>query len=271
MRKLGINFETDFWPGMDEQAGLALLREAGFDCFFTDYYADDAVLARYAKAAAQSGMVFESMHAPFSSPISINAIWHEGADGDAMLEALLDTIRACQRYGVRVAVVHLSSGDNAPCVNDTGHRRLDRLVDEAVRRNVVIGFENQRKLANLAFVFELYDNVPQVRFCWDVGHEACFTPGREYMPLFGSKLTYTHIHDNLCQYNGDLHMIPFDGKIDFSRVAERLREYDYQGSLTLELLPRKSGYYSELTAREYYSRAFGTAVRLRGMLDQPCK
>jgi len=136
-----------------------------------------------------------------------------------------------------------------------------------VQRGVTLGFENQRKLANLAFVFELYENVPQVGFCWDIGHETCFAGGREYMPLFGNRLVYTHIHDNLCQKDGDLHMIPFDGAIDFGRRVELLRRFNYQGSLTLELHPGKCGKYNSLSHQEYFARAYAAAARLRAMLD----
>ena len=252
---------------MTEDEALAVLRGAGFDCFFTDYYFDESKVDRYAQAAAHHGIRWESMHAPFTEPVNINAIWRAGEEGDAMLDGLLRTVRACARYGVRVAVIHLSSGENPPAVNDIGHRRLDLLVNEAVKTGVTLGFENLRKLANMAFVFEVYDKVPQVGFCWDVGHEACFTHGRQYMPLFGDKLTYTHIHDNLCQYNGDLHMIPFDGAIDFERVTRQLRESGYQGTLTLELLPGNSDRYVGVPAAEYYARAYAVACRLRDMVD----
>ena len=132
---------------------------------------------------------------------------------------------------------------------------------------MTLGFENQRKIGNLSFILELYNDVPQVRFCWDVGHEACFTPGREYMPLFGNKLVYTHIHDNEKVYNGDLHLIPFDGKIDYRRTAELLRKYDYQGTLTLEIAPKKSGRYDDLTIDQFFARAYTAAQRLRDLVD----
>lgn len=268
MRKLGVNIEAENW-GLTEDEALGILRAAGFDCFFTDYYYDESKVDRYAEAAAKNGIRWESMHAPFTEPVNINAIWREGVDGDAMLGGLLATVRACARHGVRVAVIHLSSGEKAPCVNDIGRRRLDMLVNEAVKTGVTLGFENLRKLANLAFVFELYADVPQVGFCWDVGHEACFTRGLQFMPLFGDRLTYTHIHDNLCQYNGDLHMIPFDGAIDFNRVTAQLRESGYQGTLTLELLPDNSDRYVGVPAPEYYARAYAVACRLRDMVDGP--
>lgn len=266
MRKLGINFETRFWPGIDEQNGLSVIKDAGFDCFFTDYYSDERILVRYARASQTTGLFFECMHAPYEG---INAIWRDGEDGDAMLDRLLATVRACSHFKVPFAVVHLSSSTRPPCICDVGHRRIDRLVKEAIDAKVTLCFENLRKLANMAFVFEEYTEVPQVRFCWDTGHEACLTPGRKFMPIFGDKLGFTHIHDNLCEYNGDLHMIPFDGKIDFHYVADQIKKSGFDGTLSFEVIPTASTYYHDVSPQEYYARAFKAACCLREMIDNP--
>ena len=44
------------------------------------------------------------------------------------------------------------------------------------------------------------------------------------MPLFGNRLICTHIHDNDCMYDHDMHMIPFDGAVDYDRVTRQIRE-----------------------------------------------
>ena len=74
MRRLGVVFETDFWPGTEERSGLSVVRDAGFDCFFTAYHSDERILERYASASQSSGLFFECMHAPYRG---INAIWCE--------------------------------------------------------------------------------------------------------------------------------------------------------------------------------------------------
>lgn len=272
MRKLGTSINETKWGFTPDQA-LAAIRRAGFASFFIGYECGpdmESRMAQYAEGAARQGIWFECIHAPFGKP-GCNSLWLPGEDGDVMRDHLIESVQACERFGVPIAVVHLSSGDAAPCVTDIGHARFDAVINEAVKRNVTLAFENQRKIGNLAFILELYDDVPQVRFCWDLGHEACFTPGREYMPLFGKKLVYTHIHDNDCVYNGDLHLIPFDGKIDYTRRMDLLRQYNYQGTLTLEIAPKKSGRYDDLTPDQYYARAYAAALRLRDMLDGPQK
>ena len=255
MNKLGVSFRAT--PETDMNEELHLLADIGFDSVFTTF-ADREQTECYAKAIAEAGLEYSSVHAPFKG---INAIWQEGEEGEAMLQKLCDSVEGCKEFGIPVAVVHLSSGDNAPCINDLGHRRWDKLVDCAVKNNVTLALENQRKLANIAFMFEVYDSVEQVRFCWDTGHEACFAGGREYMPLFGKKLVYTHIHDNFRRHGEDLHLIPFEGSINFDRVAQLLKQYDYQGTLTLELKVNPSR-----TFEDQHRRAYAAAARLRDML-----
>ena len=272
MRKLGVSINPDVWKTSEDEV-LEVIRQAGFDAFFIGYLCRpdmEARMARCAEAAARKGLWFECVHAPFidaAGQKSTNRLWLPGEAGDAECELLISCVRSCRKNGVGTVVVHLSAGDDAPCISDVGHSRLDRLVNEAVKENVTLAFENQRKLANLAFVFEVYNDVPQVRFCWDKGHEACFTPGREYMPLFGDKLVYTHIHDNNCELNRDLHMVPFDGSIDFARRAAWLKQFDYQGTLTLEVAPKKSGRYDGWNAPQFYAHAYAAACRLRDMVD----
>ena len=262
MRKLGINYIKTFPLSLADN--LALLSQTGFQSVFT-LHEGAAETERYATAAADAGLTYESLHAPWDG---INSIWQEGDAGETMLRRLTDCLDSCSRNNIPIAVVHLSSGRNAPCVNDLGHKRFDRLIDHAVKTGVTVAFENQRMLANLAFVMELYRDIPQAGFCWDTGHEACFAGGREYMPLFGDRLVYTHIHDNLSQPNGDLHMIPFDGNTDFIRRAAHLRNSGFTGTLTLEIMPTSSPFYPDITAEAYYQKAYAAVTRLRDLIEQ---
>ena len=269
MNKIGINYYNGWNLKYDEQ--LKMLKEVGFDCFFTGHFTEnpdeERCTGRFAEAAAKYGLCYESIHAPFDT---INDIWSVEEIGDVTLKRLTDCVEDCGRYGIPIVVVHLSSGEDAPCVNDAGHARFDRLIECAVKNNVTVAFENQRKLANLAFVLELYKNVPNVGFCWDIGHEACFTNGIEFMPLFGSRLVYTHIHDNMSVYNGDMHMLPFDGNIDYGRKAQLLAKYLSDVSLTLEVFPEYKkephGKYAHLSAYEFHRVAYEKATSLRSSI-----
>ena len=184
-----------------------------------------------------------------------------------MLDELLFSVDACVASGAPILVVHLSSGVKAPSITDIGRGRFDRLIKHAASKGVTLAFENQRKLGNIGWVFDEYESCDTVRFCWDCGHEACFTFGREYMPLFGKKLVCTHIHDNSAEFNADQHLIPFDGKIDFSRFAEHIRNSGYTGPLTLEVIPSNSNRYVGVCADDYLQKAANAIKKLRLMVD----
>ena len=259
MNRIGIYYCAKFGP---PEEGLGLLSSLGFDAVFTDFDGSISKIGHFAALAEAHGLLYESLHAPFDR---INDLWSDASDGDEMERRLADTIDAAARFGIPFVILHLSSGENAPPVCDAGRRRIDRLVARAVSEGVTLAFENQRKLANLAFVLELYRDCGNVGLCWDVGHEKCFAGGREFVPLFPGKMVYTHIHDNDCIPQGDLHLIPFDGCIDFRRTARHLR--DFAGTLTLELSPEASGRYDRMSAEAFAVRARDAALRLRNTVE----
>ena len=126
-----------------------------------------------------------------------------------------------------------------------------------------------KTIANLALMFEMYGKDTNVGFCWDVGHEKCFADSMEYMPLFGDRLVFTHIHDNHLQPDGDEHLLPFDGLIDYNRTTELLKKSGYTGTLMLEIdEPHKSSEkYSDLSLEQFTDKAYKAVCRLRDMID----
>ena len=261
MRKIGIN--VGLKRDLDLDSLIPQLKALGFDAIFTGMPALK-LIPKIKKLLEENGMEWETLHAPFGH---MNDMWLEGEAGEIMLRELLNCVDCCVLGGVKIAVVHLSSGDNAPPVTDIGRRRFTELVEYAAAKNVTIAFENQRKLANLAWAMETFGPDSNVGFCWDCGHESCFTPGREYMPIFGKRLICTHIHDNHGIYNGDDHMLPFDACMDFEKVARQIRESGYEGSLMLEVGPGAHEVYQDMSWDDFFARAAAAVKRLRDMVD----
>ena len=261
MRKLGVNYSAKWGTPFAEF--LKLIKDIGFECFFTGVPKAENIPAM-AQAAAELGLEWETMHAPFGH---INDIWYEGEGGENMLNELLRSVDACVAGGARILVVHLSSGNNAPPITDIGRARFTQLVEYAAEKGVSIAYENQRKLANLAWTMEAFEKCENVGFCWDCGHESCFTPGRQYMPIFGKRLICTHLHDNHGIYNKDEHLILFDGSMDMDLVARQIKESGYEGSLMLEILVQNSNLYEGYTYPEYLTKGYEAVKRLRTMID----
>ena len=262
MRKLGIKLGA--YSGIPAEEQIKYIKSAGFDSVFTGFegYEKNALLA---KEISSAGLAYETIHAPFGG---INNMWLEGEDGDKMLALLEDCTVCASKLGVPVVIVHISSGVHAPHINDIGAARFDRLVEKAGEVGVKLAFENQRKLANIAYIFEKYENVPQVGFCWDNGHESCFTLGkRDYMALFGDRLIALHLHDNCGEFNRDQHMMPFHSKIDFNRVAEKIRNSGFDGTLMLETTMSASNRYDGYSPEQFFAEAYEAASKLRALVD----
>ncbi len=260
--QLGINL---YCYGNEDELSLErqaeLMKENGFTRTF-DFPSSKETCKKNANLLANYGITYDTLHAPFDG---INNIWKDSEDGEMMLSRLTDGVDKCTVVGAETLIVHLSSGIPAPRINDVGFSRFDRLMEYAGRKNVRIAYENQRFVANIAAVLEEYK---EAGFCWDVGHEECFTGGRRYMPLFGKRVCALHIHDNHKEFNKDEHMLPFDGKIDYDRITSSIAESEYTGTLMLEVIRHNSHYYDDVSAEEYYRRAGNAAKKLRQMVEK---
>ena len=260
MRKLGIN--TDFLSKeLGFAAGYAAVAKAGFQSIFVcDENAEET--EAHILAAKGAGLTVDFLHSPWHK---INSLWLEGELGETILARLKQTVDICAKHGIPVAIVHLSSGEKAPCINDLGHRRFDELIAHAEEKGVKLAFENQRKLANIAFIFELHKENPTVGFCWDSGHESCFTMGKiDYMALFSDRLLALHLHDNEGVFDKDSHLLPFDSACDMARVAEKIKRSGYEGTVMLEIKREK---YKDLSVEAFLARAYAAADKLRSMID----
>lgn len=258
MRKIGINLHA--LKGFTDEEYIREIAALGFHTTFTGVR-EPSRQAAIAELCARYGIECETLHAPFGH---INDIWLDNEDGQTMLNELLNCVDHCLLANAPIAVVHLSAGMNPPSITDIGRERFARLVDYAAEKNIKIAFENQRMLANIAWAFETF-KTDTVGFCWDCGHEFCFTAGRHYMPLFGDRLICTHIHDNTAVFNEDKHFLPFDGVCDFDYVAETIRTSGYNGSLMLEV--GNAERYGEMTLTAFLEKAADAVKKLRRMVD----
>ncbi len=232
--------------------------------FIGSYAKDlDKVMAKM----KECGITCDTFHAPFSH---INDMWSEDAEkGAAELASQKETIDLCVKYGVPVVITHVSSGRPMPPIHDAGIARYDELVSYAREKGVKIAFENLRYAENLALLMERY---PDMGFCWDTGHECCYTPGVRYMSLYGDRTIALHVHDNACGFDTDDHVLPFDGNINFETVAEDLAKSDCRCTLMLEIgrssMIDGKALYESMSYAEYYGRAVAAAHRLSAMVEE---
>lgn len=251
-RNLGIN--ADCLLGENSVETLSLIKKQGFSCFFTAE--TDLQKLRALKAEGDRlGLTFEFIHSPFHG---MNDFWLKDNSCQALYDGILQTIDNAALCGVKTVIVHVSNGWTPPPVNDIGLARFDTIVNRAKEKGVIIAFENLRKLGNFACIMERYEREENVKFCYDVGHEHCYTCTVPFVDIYADRLHCTHIHDNFGKSkeaeHDDLHLLPFDGNIDYAKIKHKLDECGYQGSLMLEVF--NHGDYAKLTKEEFIQTAF---------------
>ncbi len=234
-RKLGI--EAGCLSGVPQSESLKKIKAAGFDAIFGSG-CDIAEICGMKETCEALGLDFDFIHAPFGG---INNLWLSGLDHVAIFDKICASIDAAAAAAVPAIVCHVSSGWWPPQISDIGLDRFDRLVAYGVKKGVKIAFENIRKPGNLAALMERYEKIPEVGFCFDCGHEHCYTETIPYLDLYGKRLICTHIHDNYGRdkediwKDADYHLLPFEGTYDYAGMMARLDKYNYEGTLTLEV------------------------------------
>ena len=258
--KLGISYHC--YPGLDDGTEIALMKKNGFEATFLA--SEDDRIGEIVPQLRQAGILIENLHGPLSDErCNVNDMWRDNDRAPVMLERIMDGVEKCGKYEIPTLVLHVTAGATPPRPNKRGYERFVQVFERAKALGVEIACENIRPYGNLAFILEQF---PESGFCWDVGHENCSGDARQFMPMFGDKLKALHIHDNLL--DGDHHMIPFDGKIDFDRAARQIAERPYTGSVMLEIIRTASPLYAEMSAEDYYARAGRAAKKLAEQIDR---
>lgn len=223
---------------------IALVAQAGFqamDFCFHDLTTYDSPfmradwqrsIAAYAEQAAQCGVRFLQGHAPvFRLP--------EEAESVALL---IRSLEASRMLGIGTLVAHPLNvrGKNALSANTAYFLRL---AEESERRNVGIAIENMWDLSadkrfgttaeELCALVDAVDS-PRVCVCWDVEHGGLQGQDQKaQIRLLGDRLSALHISDATDETN--IHILPYQGLVDWDDVTTALAEANYRGDFTYEL------------------------------------
>ncbi len=262
-RKLGILAECI--RSNDPVDNLKLMRDAGFNCYMIDAGNIALEAAKpIVEAGNALGLTCESLHSPFKG---INDMWQYGLNYLTVFKGIKTAIDTAAALAIPCVVVHVSSGWKAPQVNDLGLARYDEIVSYAAEKGVKIAFENLRKVGNLACLIDRYENFDHVGFCYDFGHEHCYTETVRWMDIFKGKLLTTHIHDNFGRPedpkgDGDLHLMPFEGNVNYESCVAELDKYGYEGALVLELTTAR---YEDMAPEEFLAKAYAALKKISDM------
>ena len=232
--KLGINLMGG--SGLSIENHVALLKQIGWDGFFTGWNREK--LYEFAAAAKKYDMIWQSIHAPFTQ---VRYMWNQGELGAQVTDELIECVRDCAKYQVPVMVIHPFIGFEEHDPTEVGLQNFGRIIEEADRLNVTLGFENVEGEEYLAAIFDRYAGHPSLGFCFDTGHELCYNRGKDMLAEYGHALCHTHFNDNVgvtgedIFWTDDLHLVMGDGIANWESVMARIRKTGYDGPLMCEL------------------------------------
>ena len=251
------HFLTDHYGSMN--TAVQMLAKAGFDCFDCSifdtseknpfYRADWRDTVASVKAAADAaGIVCNQSHAPF--PSSMPEV-PKNADYNAhIFERIVRAMEVASLLGAYSIVVHpvqhLNYWENQQKLFDMNMDFYRSLAPYAKKFGIKVCVENmwQRKdgrivdstCATPAEFAAYLDTLNDDCFigCLDLGH--CGLCGHDAAQMIrelgASHIGALHIHDN--DHYGDLHTIPYNGKMNWAEITAALGNIGYAGDFTYE-------------------------------------
>lgn len=273
--KLGLELHKDIPMSLCDQ--IRLYKATGFEAFFA-YWEENMDVSALKKIADEEGMIFQSLHAPSGDPA--RHLWYESEKTPAVIEMLKKCLRDCAENNIPIMVLHSFYGFDLHTPNETGLKNYGVLVEEARKLGVKIALENLEGEEYLSALLNHFADDETVGFCWDSGHESCYTH-RDLLsePNHGSKLIATHLNDNLGarDYNGertgldDIHLMPFDGIIDWNDAARRLNKCGYDDILMFEIKPKsqigrhENDPYTQMSPEQFVTQTYMRACRVAAL------
>lgn len=232
------------------------IKNAGFDGVFLQWYNKDWEFSQeeQLKLCRSLGLDIEFVHLGYKG---INKIWEQGEDGELLVNSYLNDLDVCKANGIDMVVMHLTSGTNASEPNMIGVNRLQIIVDYAEKLNIKVAFENTKIWGYLEYVFGHIKNL-NAGVCFDSGHYHAHFDDKYSWDLFKDKIFALHLHDN--DKSGDLHLLPFDGTLDWDDVTNKIKQSNYKGSVTLESCYRYD--YLNMSVEEFYKKSLERAKKI---------
>ena len=270
--KIGFSLQSKYTLPITQV--IDLLKQSGF-CAVSPLWLPELDLESVAACVRKNGMTLQSIHAPLQG---MPLLWEpDTPDAPAVMDNMLRSIDACVRYDVPVLVVHSWQGLHYTFPDTPlDFRFFDHMVQYAGQQGVSIALENLEGAEYLAALIARYADQPHIGFCWDSGHERCYTPNRDFLKEYGHRLLMTHLNDNLgvthpqgmLQGTDDLHLLPRDGTTDWDDTINRLHRARPQEILNFELKIRPKGdrcthdLYSNIPLEEFFANAYADACRI---------
>ena len=272
--KFGFSLQDSYALPMPQV--IDLLADTGF-CAVSPGWTRNGNLEEIVQCARNRGLTVQSLHGPLRG---MPAMWSRDPEAaQPILDDILQSATDCARFEIPILVIHPWNGvDYIFRPEEICFDHFDALVNLAEREGISVAFENLEGPEYLAALLERYKDCSHVGYCWDSGHELCYTPGWDFLTPYGDRMIMTHLNDNLgvtdpdgrLRGTDDLHLFPYDGIVDWENTVHRLKAAKKQEILNFELKIRPKGnrctldLYSKMSLQDYFQEAYQRACRALG-------
>lgn len=232
------------------------IKKAGFDGVFIQWYNKDWDFNQQQQVdyCRQLGLDIEFAHLAYKG---IDEIWADNPNGELLVENYLKDLDEIKRNNISMVVMHLTDKFIAPAPNKIGIERIQKIVDYAEKLDIKIAFENTKIFGYLEYVFDHIKN-KNIGICYDSGHCHCHFNDKFNWNKFKNKILAVHLHDN--DQSSDLHLLPFDGTIDWDKLLKNLKNANYQGPVTLESC--YIDHYLDRSLEDFYKDSYELAKKI---------
>ena len=236
------------------------IKNNGYKNVFVQWYDKDWKISQeeQVKLCKKLGLNIIFAHLGYQN---INSIWEEGQAGDKEVERYKKDIKNCKENEIDMVIMHLVSGNVATQYNELGLERLRQITEYAKKLDVKIAFENTKIKGYLEYVLSNIKD-ENIGICFDAGHYHAHFNDEFNFELFKNRIFAVHLHDN--DKSDDLHLIPFDGTLDWQDTMRKLKESNYSGPITLELCYRYE--YLNMSLDEFYKLGYERGIKLAELI-----
>lgn len=201
-------------------------------------------------------------HIGYRGTHAVTNLWKDGKLGDEVAEAICQDLEKVKEHGISIAVMHVSKSNENPVLSQLGIRRFEKIVAKAEELGIELALENTAWKGVLEYIF---DNIKsdKLKVCYDSGHDHAHFKDTFDFKKFKGLIVATHMHDN--HANGDEHLLPFDGTVDWTHyVVENLKNAEYEGTLSCEACYRNE--YEKIEPQKFFEMAYERMLELNKRL-----
>jgi len=246
-----IGLSTGCYHDTNLMECLPTVREAGFSMVeictspsHLDYHDIEATGAA-ARRLRELDMEAYSLHAPFSDQIDITSL--DDGVRDRSRHDLMQAAEAAARLAVRYVVLHPGpeSGESDPARREARRHRavevLNQVADRCRELGIALALENMLPhlfsgpARDLLWILGAMAEAG-VGVCLDTGHAHLAGDLPSVVDKLSGHLWLIHANDN--RGEGDDHLPPGEGTIDWQRLIERLSRAPFAGGVILEVAGR---------------------------------